>query len=184
MNIKMNIGKSNFLDAKLETICSNDDLRPAMQCVYFKDGYVYATDAHVAIKQHLSLHDIDEECAKILDGKLLHKSHLQIMKKCDWFEILPNGIKSKKGMMTITHEFYDDKYPDIEKVIPKKANSSLNVLGLNAVLLKKVQDVMFQTEGQHLKLEFTKPNGAILLTTMIRPEHQVGLIMPIHVTKD
>lgn len=180
MNIKINPGKSNFLDTKLETICSNDDLRPAMQCVYFKDGFVYATDAHVAVKQSLSLHDIDEESAKLLEGKLLHKSHLQIMKKCDFFEILPNGIKSKKGMMTITHEFYDDKYPDIEKVFPKKADYSLNVLSINAVLLKKVQDVMFQLEGHHLKLEFTKPGGPILLTTRIRTEDQIGLIMPVH----
>ena len=45
------MSRRNFSKSvKLYDITSSDNLRPAMQCVCFKDGYAYATEAHMLIK--------------------------------------------------------------------------------------------------------------------------------------
>lgn len=165
-------------------VCSNDDLRPAMNGVYFKDGYLYATDAHVAIKQKLSLHDIDDEVAKHLDGQILHKQHLSLMRKCDFFETVPGGIKSKKGMVEMIHLFMkDERYPDVEAVIPKNGFVELIEIGLDANKLKKLQDVMLSFNGTaySCRLKFKGLNRAIQVTTDLPDADQIGLLMPVNI---
>lgn len=176
--------RSDFLLTKLETICSTDDLRPAMQCVYFKNGFVYATDGLVAVKQHLHIHGIDEEVAKHLDGQMLHKDHLKLMKKCDYFEIVKGGIKSKKGIIEMIHLFVtEERYPDVEAVIPKSGFSEIDGITLNASIMKRLQDVMLMALDntyKYVRLKFRDKNKAILITTNIPEEDQIAIMMPVH----
>ena len=58
---------------KIHKVCANDDLRPAMWYVFFKDGNAYATDAHIAIVAPLStISNFTDEEKKLLEGKLIH----------------------------------------------------------------------------------------------------------------
>lgn len=176
--------RSDFLNTKIESICSDDDLRPAMNCVYFKDGYLYATNALIAIKQKLSLHGIHDDIAKHLDGKLLHRSHLAMMKKCDYFEIVQGGIKSKKGMVEMIHLFMEgERYPDVDAIIPRTGFVELDSICVNADLLKKTQDVLFMVLNdtyKFLKLRFRQKNQAIVITTNLPEEDQIAIIMPVY----
>lgn len=176
MIIKINPKKSNFLETNLETICGNDELRPAMQCVYFKNGFVYATNAYVAIKQHLSLHDIDDDAAKLLDGKLLHKDHLKLMKRCDLFEITPEGIKSKKGLLSMVHQFLDDKFPDVDSVIPSSSELKLEMISINADNLNIIQKAMIHESTPFIKIHFSSGTKPFLVSSKIEIEKQVGII--------
>lgn len=182
---KLKAGKSNFLETKLESICGKDDLRPAMQCVYFSNGFVYATNAHIAVKQRLTLHGIDEDLHSHLEGKLLHRSHLALMRGCDFFEIVPNGIKSRKGFVEMIHVFTDEKYPDIEAVLNKDCPIEVSRIALNASLLKNLQDVMFlNSPPNHVRLDFFGTKRAIIAFTDIVKEDQIGLIMPTQIKED
>lgn len=178
--------KVDFLNTKIETACSDDDLRPAMNGVYFKDGYLYATDAHIAIKQKLSLHGIDDDVAKHLDGQILHRQHLVLMKKCDFFECVPGGIKSKKGMVEMIHLFMvDERFPDVDAVIPKNGFVELVEIGLDADKLKRLQDVMVSLDGKAYSciLKFKGSNKAIQVTTNVSDCDQVGLLMPVQINR-
>ncbi|MGN0003347.1 MAG: hypothetical protein ACI35V_07925 [Sphingobacterium composti] len=150
-----------------------------MQCVYFKDGFVYATNAYIAIKQHLSLHGFNDEEIKALDDKLLHKDHLKFMKKCDYFEILPEGIKSRKGFLSTTHQFFDDKYPDVEAVIPTIKDYQTNKFSVRANHLDLLQKVMFHNHEPFIKIQFTAPNRPLLVTSEIEVDKQVAIISPV-----
>lgn len=176
MIIKLNPRKSNFLETALESVCSNDDLRPAMQCVYFKDGFVYATNAYIAIKQHLSLHNFGEEESRLLDGKLLHKDHLKLMKKCDHFEITSDGIKSTKGMLQMVHQFFDGQFPDLEKVIPEITDFALTKFSINSENLNILQKIMLHESEPFVRIHFSSQNKPFLVSSDIDVNKQVGLI--------
>ena len=58
---------------KLHKVCKDDALRPAMGYLCFRNGNVYATDAHIAIAAPLSfVSTFSDEEQKLLDGKLIH----------------------------------------------------------------------------------------------------------------
>lgn len=174
----------DFLNTKIELICSDDDLRPAMNCVYFKDGFLYATNALVAVKQALHLHGINEEVAKHLDGKMLHKSHLKLMKKCDCFQIVEGGIKSKKGMIEMVHLFTnDERYPDVESVIPRTGFAELESITVNASLMNQLQSVMFMVLDntyKFLNVKFKGKNKVMVVTTNVPENDQVAIMMPVY----
>ena len=77
-----------YKEFKLHKACANDDIRPAMHYVCFKNGYAYATDAHIAVRANL--HDIsalsDDDIAK-LNGHLIHKSQYEQLLKYSSIEI-------------------------------------------------------------------------------------------------
>lgn len=37
-------------DFKLHKACADDEYRPAFSYVYFRNGYAYATNAHIAVR--------------------------------------------------------------------------------------------------------------------------------------
>ena len=66
--------KNNF-DKKVQMhlACSKNELRKEMQCVYFKDGFAYASDGIILVKNRISEISGLEECeAEALNGKFLH----------------------------------------------------------------------------------------------------------------
>ena len=44
--------KSNFA-TPLHLACADDEIRPALECVHFIDGFAYATDGSILVKQSL-----------------------------------------------------------------------------------------------------------------------------------
>ena len=73
------MSRRNFSKSvKLYDITANDELRPAMQCVCFKDGYAYATEAHMLIKAKIEdICNFDPEEIAILEGKMVSGASLK-----------------------------------------------------------------------------------------------------------
>lgn len=67
------------LVSKLNLITSSDDFRPALQYVVINNGYFVATNAHLLVKQHLSLHGFTDEEIGYLNGKAIHKELFLLM---------------------------------------------------------------------------------------------------------
>ena len=85
MNQRINFNK----DVHMHLACAKDDFRPQMQCIYFKDGFAYATDAHVLVKNDLTAcSNLDPEQIALLDGKLLHADHYKDILKYDTIILL------------------------------------------------------------------------------------------------
>lgn len=69
--------KYNFT-TPLHLACSDDDLRPALGSVYFIDGYAYASNGYMIVKQTINYHTVINP--ENLNGKTIHRdSFKQIM---------------------------------------------------------------------------------------------------------
>ena len=178
--------RTNFnKDVKMQCACSNDTLRPAMSCIYFKDGFAYASDAYILVKNSL------QECSTIsaaqielLNDKYLPaKSYANILKYDDII-ISEDGIEAIKDGNKVFFYFAKDlKFPDAEKVIQESLNKpkvqSFEV-GLNIDMLIKLNKALCGAEK--CKLQFTGEGSAVILQSM--EQSSVGIIMPIIINND
>lgn len=77
-----------YKEYKLHKACANDDFRPAMHYVCFKDGYAYATDAHIVVRASLqAICALDDEERNKLNGYLIHKNQYEMLLKYSTIEI-------------------------------------------------------------------------------------------------
>ena len=74
----------------------NNDPHKTMSCVYFKDGFAYATDGIVLVKNRLSeMSTFDEAEIAALDGKFLPAEHYKDILKYDECLISEEGFNIK-----------------------------------------------------------------------------------------
>lgn len=183
------------LNTRLWLIAGDDDLRPALSLACCKDGYVYVTDAHVAVKQSLSkFHNLSPEHVANLNGKFIHKD---VLKELDKFQIVSyeaDYITAKKevgkNMMTVKFNYNEcDNYPNVEKVINEainrdKGKEMVNQISFNPKLLNRLYDAMkprlYGFGGTALIFDFVSGYGAIgvKLNTSDYPKNEnFGIIM-------
>ena len=114
-------GSYNFdKNVQMFLACAKDDNRPAMECVYFKGDWAYASDGYIIVKNRISeCSNLDEAMIQALDGKLLHSLFFKDMLKYDDILISDDGIECHKKNDKAFFYFADEnlKYPDAEKVI-------------------------------------------------------------------
>lgn len=177
---KKGAGKNSFLETPVDIICTKSDLRPAMKCVYFKDGFLYATDAHIAIKQSLKLHGLEQEEINALDGKLISSEGIKALKKMDGFYIDEKGIVGVKGQNETRFNFVDERFPDLEAVLPKSSQEATEFIGINPELYARVGKVLISDEDvpNFFRLDFYGTTRAIKATTKIPDTEQIAIIMP------
>lgn len=166
---------------------SKDGLRPAMTCVSFKDGYMYATDARVAVKAKVSeFTDFDEAEIAILNGRLIDAQIFKILYKTPFLEVTKDGILDKEK--SILYMFKDNgfKYPNVDAVIPMwdehlSNDAKVNRMGLNPKKLNQLFSIMGHPNSTDmLKLSFHGPNKAILVeNTGYNYRELVGVLMPV-----
>ena len=180
----------NFLKgAKLYLCCSNDDLRPAMNNIYFDEGHAIATDGHILICA--DLHDIstlsDEDIEK-LNGKLLNGASYKELLKYPTIRITDTAIEATKalgvyGSMDVSFRFTEDTtYPNYKSVldnikVPEDEKEQIPKIfntGLNIKRLKRLADAL---NSDFVDLRYTSRHGAI--EVIFSPIYNVrAIIMP------
>lgn len=156
MEKKKNEWLGFYKQYKLHQVCANDGFRPAMEHIQFKNGYAYASDAHMAIKAALSsISALSQEDIDKLNGYYIHLSQWPLLLKYSNIEVGEgvitlkgdNGAKTvitlRDGVEGIT------KYPDIEKLFaPDKRDkeASLHAIGFSFKLLSKLRSAMGLTD--------------------------------------
>lgn len=145
MNQRINFNKY----VQMHLACAKDDLRPVMEHIYFKDGFTYASNAHILVKNDLTqCSNLDPDQIAALDGKLLHYEHYKNILKYDVIEIAEDGIEAKKGVNKAFFYFStveDLKYPNAEKVLNDALNMSsvpMPQVGLNARLVENISKAL------------------------------------------
>ena len=202
MTKKKNEWLGFYKEYKLHKACANDDLRPAMHYVCFKDGYAYATDAHIAVRARLS--DIcalsDEDIAK-LNGHLIHKSQYEMLLKYSTIEIGEGTITlidpESKASTTIqlvklaesseAAEVSEGKaiyFPNVDKIINDDLSKEpLQQVGFSYSLLGRIIAAM-GIQPNRVGLRFTT-NGRQMVVLGVEPGIDVrGIIMPVLLNED
>ena len=110
---------------QMHLACSCDGLKPSLCYVYFKDGFAYASNSIILVKNRISeCSNLDQKTIDALDGKLLHRNFYKEILKYDTISVSEDGIECKKDSNTSFFYFAKDslKYPDAENVIQQNLN--------------------------------------------------------------
>lgn len=171
---------NNFLKG-IDKLLIKDKSRAIMQNVYFNNGFAYATDSIVAVKIDLAVYNLKGDDKHIFDGMYLSATGLTDLKaKRNDRLIAEKGKislwsgKNKRYTVELIPEEDIGKYPNIEAVIPQKADiQGISRISFNAQKLLDVQKVYETIAGiyrestsdnRQLILNFFAENRPILIT--------------------
>lgn len=188
----MKNGTLNFKkDFQLWKACANDSVRPVMEYILFKDGFAYASDAHVLVRVPLEeCTTFEEEQRALLDDCLIHKSILKYIVGFDIVLVEKNDdgtvcLKVREGENTITVELGkngdDLKYPNAEEILKgSKDRTPIQKIGFNP---KFIASLTAALGTDRLKFEFASERSAVLVRPISEKSNAVGVIMPIMTTE-
>ncbi|MDD3064616.1 MAG: hypothetical protein PHX50_17700 [Massilibacteroides sp.] len=178
MGIRVNFNKGLAMDA----VCSTDDLRPAMGCIYFENGFAYATDGSLLVRNEVSeCSSIDEEQIGMLNGKMINSESYKNLLRYDVIVISEDGIEAQKGSQKAFFYFadIDGKYPNAEKVLQdvlNKATVPMPSIMLNTSNLIKLNKAL--SGSDKCTYTFKGQGNAVILQG--DGSNHVGLIMPYY----
>lgn len=164
--------------------CGTDGIRPVMEHAFIKEGYVYVTNAYVAIKQSLEkVHGIKPDEVENLEGKFLHRNLLKELDRASVVIFQKDCIEAigPAGRVRYEYSYEPGKYPNVDAVIPPEGVSqSISDIKINPSLFKLMSDVMVCDEVLGFNLTFYGETMAIILTSgEFERSEQLGLVMPI-----
>lgn len=168
--------------SNLHLACGKDKLRPELQYIHFKNGYAYASDAYVLIKQPLSLSHIQEP--ENLEGKAIHSSIFKEIRKMKHVVCTPDGFECRtKDNQKVFYQYSKTNTPpNFEAVIPKDELGGVAEIGIKPALVSRLGKAMAGgTYG--LKAVFRGECRAIVFEPIQREYNgEIGLIMPMILT--
>lgn len=191
-----------YKEYKLHKACANDDFRPAMHYICFKDGYAYATDAHIAVRASLdAICALSDEERNKLNGYLIHKNQYEMLLKYSTIEIGEGVITcidpESKARTTIqlvklaesseAPEVSEGKaiyFPNVDAVIDKdRSEEPIQQVGFSYPLLGRIIAAM-GIQSHRVGLRFTT-SGHQMVVLGVEPGIDVrGIIMPILLNED
>lgn len=175
------MSKLNFT-TKLHKLAFKDEkLRPELCNIYFKDDYVYVSDAHVAIKQHLRHHGV--ESYHNLNGKALSGFIFNFIRK-NFTKVVAEvehlSCYNRKGdKITVPYMIPEiDVAKKIEDVWPQGEGKAVDAIGVNPKYLHQLCKGMKVSDVYQLKLKFFGKNKPIMVTANDIGD-QTGILMPV-----
>lgn len=180
MSTRVNFNKN----LRMDLACSNDDLRPVMQNIYFKDGYAYASNGYILVKNKLEeCGDLLEEQIQLLDDKMLHKDHYKSILKYDAIIVSEDGIEARKGLGKAFFYFNDtgDKFPDAEKALQiclNSENAKEHIFAFKLKWFDIIKKSLADAENCKFRLKGRFPNFSFLVEN-INESSSTALIMGI-----
>lgn len=176
---------------KLHKVCANDELRPVMGFLCFKNGKVYATNAHIAIAAPLSfVSTFSDEEQKLLDGKLIHATQfaqLLTMRETE-LKLLNKNLcfvcTTRNGLNVIFPLLDEDatgKFPNVDAVVEearknaKKHKQPVSYVGIKTSLLA---DLVAAMGTNYADLYFSSSSRAIVVEDGDDDNEIGAIIMP------
>lgn len=180
-----------FPQYKLHKVCADDDLRPIMGYLCFRNGNVYATDAHIAIAAPLSfVSTFSEEDQKLLEGKLIHATQFaQLLKMREtYIKETADGVqfecKTGVGETVIIPLLTEEalgKFPDVEVVLENARTSAkenkqpISHIGLNQ---SRLADLVAAMHAKIVNLYFSDASHAITVQDADTSNEIRAILMP------
>ncbi len=180
----------------MHLVCSNDDIRPNMQCVHIENGIATAIDGHSLVRY--DLRDIlEENVLQHMEGKLIHKDAWKLMCETNVF-----FIQIKDEHLTLTYfksirdcdvriGYVNEKYPNFhaitQDVLSGEFVEAKERISFNARIFERVTKVLGHPDTRsEYRFWFNQGNKAITITN-VNNDNAVAILMPvnwIHSTND
>ena len=183
---------------KIWKAIKENEFRPVMEFIHFRNGYAYASDSHILVKIpidelidfSLDIERTPEENLAILDGYSIHAKvwqHLagvkgeiklfppQYENELPFFSVDIDGGGAQVVRFPVAKkDFY--KVPDFEGVLKPEANTeTISRIGISISLLNNLAQAL---GTENLKLEFSSENRKIIVHPLEFESMAYGLIMP------
>lgn len=177
--------KNNFnKKVKMHLACASDELRPVMNCIYFKEGFAYASDGVILAKNRISeISGLNDAEIEALNGKLLHRDFYKDMLKYDELLISEEGIECHKGDDKAFFYFsnIEGKYPNADMVLQdalNKKNDPVSQITFSVNNMTRLNESLY--ESDRCTVNFKGQFQPIVLYSMDEDVSSVGLLMPIN----
>lgn len=167
-----------------------DGMREKLSYAFVKDGFVYASNGVILIKQSLSeIHEIDEDQQKFIEGKSFHHDLLKQLWKFKFVEFTENSIKAGDGKANGEFEYSTQiESPNFDILLSYEVEMhAIRQMGIMPKQLSILSDVMdLHTYGQGgVILKFVGHNKmAFAFASYDSIDIQIGLIMPTETNED
>jgi hypothetical protein len=181
--IRINFNKN----VKMHIVAKNSgSMRSVLEYIYFNNGFMYATNSHVLVKNKISeCSDFSEEQIAILNDKYIHKDDYKKLLNEDIIIIEQDGflVRCAGGRKT-KYYFSTDcgKFPNANVLFTKKIGEPVVKIGINPTLLLKLSQALHYENK--LALFFNTENHGIIVRDIELSNESVGLIMPVLITND
>lgn len=158
-----------------------DITRPVFTMAHFVNGFVYATDANILIRQSLGrFHGLDDEQINNLEGKKIGYAKLKALWTASLVHFRADEIFyiSKDGIQgAFAYDTLDGRTPDFEQVLPTEyAAAGPLVFSFNPEFAARLYKAM---GGQGFYMHYCGEGRAILVTGFDAATINLGLIMPM-----
>lgn len=162
MAAKEEKAKKYTFTTKLYECCANDELRPAMQCIYFEDGFAYAADGYIAIKQTLELHSILDK--EMLEGKAIHKDSYKAIMAFEIAKAYDDCIhcQSTNGQAASFEYFKVENAPNFKSYFAIRGQIQLGFIGINPELVARLAKAMYNP-NDNMRFQFTGIDKHIII---------------------
>ncbi len=171
--------KKNFI-SDLHLACRKDEINPILECIYFLNGYAYATDSYVMIKQSLEYSNLNGELEH-LDCKAIHMDSFKEIRKHQFVEVTEDGFDctAKNGRKAFyPFKTFDSnvEIPDFDAAIPNGI-TQVDQLGICPRHIAVLEKGM--AGGGFLTMAFSGVGSSIVLHSVDENyQNQLALVMP------
>lgn len=168
--------KRNF-KTPLHLACSSDELRPVFGFVFFENGYAYATNGHIAIKQSLEYCDV-VNCQE-LNNHAIHSSAFAQIIKYPMAVATQEGIECSDQKVKVLFRYTDMELirPKLEECVKDLKCEAVYSIGLCPHLFALAEKILYHDETLPAVVEFNGENKAMRVTYKDSPNQEV-YIMP------
>lgn len=167
--------------AKMNLLCSKNETKLILSCIYFNENNAIASDGSVMLVVPVSeISTLSNEDIDKLNGKLINKDDYKDLLKFDKIRIDTDGIIgiSEKTNTETRYTFKDIRYVNyqavINSIIECDKTETISFKAEHIANLCKIMDTPFAT---------IKPNGNGPIKITFKDSKSVGLIVPCYQKK-
>ena len=163
--------------SRIDACCGRNEYRAALERIHFRNGFAYATNAHVLVKIPLSRYGFCNEAIEYLNGHSISRKQFTLIYNKN-ITILPGEI-CLPDFFTIKLKPADEQesrlVTNIEAVIPNEFNPVAEI-GINVKLM--MQAYLALGCKYSAKIKFVAANKVMLLKCNEGDAPGIAVIMP------
>lgn len=179
MSKRKKVIRKNFV-SRLHLIAGGDNFRPHLDHIWFKNGFVYATNAYCIIRQSLEFNGFTDAEIELMNGNAIHKKQFQQIIKHDRIAATADGIFADDTLYKWVKTEKD--YPDAEAFIKKELAAEIDwveKIGLKPNLITLACKAMYNPFPGILVFGLVHKTKAVHISSpMHTAEQQICFLMP------
>jgi hypothetical protein len=178
--------RTKIFNSSLWKCTGTDELRPVLSCAYVEKGFIYVTDAYLAVRLNLSTFcELSDEEIRNLEGKFLHRNLLKHLESCDFVKFEQNQISCLYKGIKSKYEYTRDVgvFPNVNAVINELSPNPVDSIGINPYYLLNIYEAFNISFGGLIFRFNSKDKGIKVLKDQTDENTAVAILMPFKETE-